>query len=159
MSTATVTDHAPKWFRDVLRERYGADCVWDATVCRWAIDSPSTAGKMVRQLVVWRFDPVTGAPLTAKPGELLPFRELTPDTMREILDNMERASLLNPHDGAGSWKEHTRRVLAHNEATSRRYIRQGAELFALGLEAVDLKRPYLKFHSGTPTERRIARRA
>jgi hypothetical protein len=158
MSVNAVGDHAPKWFRDVLRERYGADCVWDPTVCRWAVDSPSAGGKMVRQLVVWRFDPTTGEPLTAAPGEILPFRELTPDTMQDILRNMERTSLLNPHDGAGSWKEHVRRTVEHNEATSRAYVRKGAELFALGLAEVDLKRPWIKFHSGSETMRRIARR-
>ncbi len=158
MSQNAVVDHAPKWFREELRRRFGADCVWDATVSRWAIDSPSQDGKIVRQLVVWRFDPRTGEPLTARPGELLPFRELTMDCMRDILQNMERTSLTNPM-GAGSWRQHIAQVVRHNEAVSEAHIRKAAELFTLGLAEVDLKRPWLKFHSGSATERRIARRA
>lgn len=145
-------------FASVLALKFGSGygCEFDLRLQRYVVVTPSATGRPVRQVVVWRRDPTTGRPATPDVLGLLPFRELDQDCQAEILAAMDATALTNPHDGAQSWQEQRRRVEAHNEAVTRAAVREASELFALGISEVDLRRPYLKYHRGTPTQRRIA---
>lgn len=158
MTALPIRQEAPSWFREELRRRFGAghDCEWDMTLCRWVVITPSSTGKPVRQPVVWRVDPHSGLPLRADRTGLLPFRELTPETLRDILDNLERTALHNRHDGAGTWGRHVAQVVAHNEGVRQRVIQEGMDDYWTALSEVDLKRPWLKHHSGSAALRRLA---
>jgi len=145
-------------FSAVLEARYGLGygCEFLFPLGRYAIISPSTTGRPTRQVVVWRQDPRTGEATTPDVLGLLAMRELDEDCQREILEAMDRTALTNPHDGAGSWAKHVQQVEAHNAAVTATAIREAAELYALGLSEVDLKRPWLRHHSGSAAQRRIA---
>lgn len=145
-------------FAAVLRRRFGSghSCEYDLTTQRYVVISPSAAGRPCRQFVVWYQDPHTGQPNKADVLGLLPFRELDAACQADILEAMDRTSLTNRHDGAQTWDAQARRVLEHNEAVTRAGIREAAELFALGLTEVDLRRPWLKHHTGSSSQRRIA---
>lgn len=150
---------APAWFRQELRQRFGAghDAEWDGVLQRWVIISPSAAGYPTRQIVQWYTDPRTGIPTRPDAGGILPFREMDDDCCREILRNMEASSLTNRHDGAQTWREKIKQAARHNEAIVARQTREAATAMVDAIAEVDLRRPWLKFHSGSPTTRRIAR--
>lgn len=148
---------APAWFRAELLRRFGTghDAEWDGIYQRWVIISPSAAGYPTRQLVVQRVDR-HGNPTRPDVAGILPFRELDDTTCHEILRNMEASSLTNRHDGAQTWANKARLITAHNAAVSDAHVEAAARNYVASLAEVDLKRPWLKHHSGTATERRIA---
>lgn len=154
-----ATREAPAWFRQELRRRFGAghDAEWDGVLQRWVIVSPSAAGYPTRQVVAWYRDPKTGLPTRPDVAGILPFRELDDDCCHEILRNMEASSLTNRHDGAGTWKEKMRRAQAHNDAIVAKNTREAARLYVDAISEVDLRRPWLKHHSGSAALRRVAR--
>lgn len=145
-------------FAAVLAQRFGSGygCEFDLKIQRFVVITPSATGRPVRQVVVWRHDPNTGRPTQPDVLGLLPFRELDADCQREILYALDKTALTNPHDGAQGWANHVRTVEAHNDAVTARSLREAAELMAYGLTEVDLRRPWLKHHSGSAAQRRIA---
>lgn len=153
----STTRTAPAWFRAELLRRFGSghDAVWDGIYQRWAIISPSAVGYPTRQLVLQRVDR-EGNPTKPDIAGILPFRDLDPETCHEILRKMEASSLTNRHDGAQTWAKKGELVLAHNAALSDAYAESAARNYVYGLTQMDLKRPWLKHHSGTATERKIA---
>lgn len=156
-----ATKEAPAWFRQELRRRFGSghDAEWDGVLQRWVIVSPSAAGYPTRQIVAWYKDPRTGLPTKPDVADILPFRDLDDDCCFEILRNMEASSLTNRHDGAQTWGEKIRRANRHNEALVAEQTRAAARAYVDAIAEVDLRRPWLKFHSGTASARRAARGA
>lgn len=156
----STTRAAPAWFRAELLRRFGSghDAVWDGIYQRWAILSPSAVGYPTRQLVLQHRDR-EGNPAKPDIAGVLPFRDLDTETCHEILRNMEASSLTNRHDGAQTWAKKSALVTQHNQAVSDAHIASAAENYVYGLTQVDLRRPWLKHHSGTATERKIAWRS
>lgn len=155
------TRQPPAEFRAELKRRFGTeyDVRWNDAVSRWEFITPSVAGVPVSQFLGWKKDPKTGKPLDADPVTgLYPFRDLDADAQREVLRNMERSSLINPHDGAGSWKKKVKQTMEHNRQVHRRNVRQAAEAYADAIAEVDLRRPWIKHHSPNKAERRVANR-
>ena len=153
------TREAPAWFRQELRRRFGSghDAEWDGVLQRWVIISPSVAGYPTRQPVMWFRDPHTGEPTTPDVAGILPFRDLDDDCCFEILRNMEQTSLTNRHDGAQTIEGKIKGVLAFNAALEARQTREAARAWADAIAEVDLRRPWLKHHSGSHATRRVAR--
>lgn len=152
--------------REVIAARFGAvlaaefgsgyGCEWDFQLQRYAVITPSVAGKPCKQWVMWKRDPVTGLPTKPDILGVLPFRELDAQCQQEILHNMRTSEIVNPHDGAGTWARHQTRVTAHNDKIVSDSNKLDAELFAMSISEVDLRRPWLKHHSGSTVQRRIA---
>jgi len=157
----SATRIAPAWFRAELLRRFGSghDAVWDPVLSRWVIVSPSAAGYPTRQVVVWRRDPATDKATRPDVAGLLPVRELDDACCWEIIRNMERSALTNRVDGAGTWKQQVARTTETNNAVQAAHVREAAENFAYALTQVDLRRPWLKHHSGSKNLRRVAQRA
>lgn len=152
------TREAPAWFQAELLRRFGAGhhAEWDAVIQRWVVVSPSAAGYPTRQPFVWHADPKSGLPAKRDAAGLLPMRELDTDGCWYILRNMEASALTNRHDGAQTWAQKAALVTAHNEAVSAAHVREAATIYADMIHDVDLRRPWLKHHSGTKAERRVA---
>ncbi len=66
-------------------------------------------------------DPVTG---------LYPFRDLDDDAMLEVLANLQKTFVGNPHDGAGSTQKEVLRRHRGNQAEGRRRYLKAGEAFA-----------------------------
>lgn len=103
---------------DELRRRFGdqVKLSWNVDVGRWQFDVQCVDMQYRPQFLQWTHDPKTGQKLKADPQTgLLPFRELTDETFREVCRNLERTYLANPFDGGQTARGHLRKVQRFND--------------------------------------------
>jgi hypothetical protein len=135
---------APSAFVAEMHRRFPdfVDVRFNEALRRWEFIFTSAAGRPVSQFLGWSFNPVTGKPIEPDPVTgLLPYRELDDAAQRYVIESCEKTYLGNRHDGSASWKQHTRKTIAHNDNLHRSRRRQQAEDYAYAIQQVDIRRP------------------
>ena len=93
---------------------------WNETVGRWQFDILCVDGEYRAQFLCQTHHPMTGEKLKEDVHGYLPFRELNDEVLREVLRNLERSFLGNPHDGAGTAQRHVAQRAHFNDAQAAR---------------------------------------
>lgn len=125
---------APKasWV-DALKRTCGAnhDLRWNSEVGRWEFLIPCVDGVARSQFFGWFKNPNTGEPIPPDPVTgLPPFRDLTDDVMREVLETLQRTFIGNPWDGPGTARNALKRNQQHNDRLAAAHYKQAGEAFA-----------------------------
>lgn len=111
----------PEWLA-ALRDLCGDQVrlSWNETVGRWQFDVMCVDGRYQPQFFCQTKDPITGKLLEVQGLEMLPFRELDDESFREVLRNLEKSYLGNPHDGQVLPGRHVRKIARENSALGQR---------------------------------------
>ena len=139
----------PAGLVDTLKVRWSdfQDIRFNDALCRWEFVFTSAAGLPVSQFYGWEKNPLTGAVVEADPATgLLPFRDLTPDAVAEIIKRGDESYLGNRHDGARDWRDSMQQKMRYNRDITHRNWAQRGDDFAYMIQQVDLKRPWVKHH-------------
>lgn len=140
----------PAGFVAQVKALCGAD--WEVRyndhVGRWEFISTSAGGRRVSQFYGWYRNPLTGARIEPDPVTgLVPFRDLDIAAQQEILKSLEETYLGNRADGAKNWETWSGDRMRYNKQLDAQKRRQRAEDYAYALTQVDLRRPWVKYHS------------
>lgn len=131
---------------------------WNAAVGRYAVDTPTADGKTVVQFWCQFYDPTTLEPLEADPvTSLHPYRDLDEVAQEEVIRNLHRSYIGKTGHGLRDWDLNAQVSRKHNADLKKAKLRARADTYADLIAEVNSGRPYLKHHSGTPTQRRLAR--
>lgn len=152
----------PAGFVQRLQQTFGSDwgVRWNDVVRRWEITSTSAAGQPVSQFWGWFYDQKTGEPVMPDPVTgLVPYRGLDAGAQEELVQNLHRSYIGKTGDGLRDWAGYMTELRAFNQELTRSRRRAKAELFADMIAEVDIRRPYLKHHTGTKRGRAVARGA
>lgn len=123
------------------------DIRMNEALSRWEFIFTSAAGLEVSQFYGWEVNPLTGAAIDADPlTGLLPFRDLTPDAIAEIIARGDQSYIGNRHDGARDWRDSFQQKMRHNRDIRVKNWKQRGDDFAYLIKQVDLKRPWVKHH-------------
>jgi len=155
-----------------LRKRFGTEwgSTWDGKIQRYVVVGRSAVGMPTREIFGWFYDPTRShwdkdagefrhptIPVDPETG-LPPFRELDAQAQFEIIDAMHRTFVAG-RQGPGNWAKHVANAHQHNTDLHRKKVKQQAENMATILSEVDLRRPWIRMHSGPARTRRVARHA
>ena len=131
---------------------------------RWEFMLTSADGVIRSQFWCQFTNPLTGEPIPPDPFTgLAPFRELTDESMIEVLANLESTFVGNPHDGAGTTQKQVMANITHNRAEGLRRWDQGGKDFAdmtvnVGGRGARLRGALATGHGGTVAQRSRRRR-
>jgi hypothetical protein len=119
-----MPDVKPEWLAALRALDDKADLKFNYVVNRWQFDLSHADGVLRSQF--WGDfskprDPVTG---------LHPYRELTDDTMREAITNLERTFVGNPYDGHGTVQRQAGRAYFANKRLQEARWQKRGEDFA-----------------------------
>lgn len=137
-----------KKFPDFVEIRF------NESVGRWEFIFLSAAGRPVSQFWGWGRNPLTGAPIEPDPATgLYPFRDIADQaTQDEIIRNCETTFIGNELShvtghGLRDREQHMRARIAGNAALVKQKAKQAGDDFADMVAEMDLRRPWLRFHS------------
>jgi hypothetical protein len=139
----------PEGLVDNLKRRWPdfQDVRFNEALSRWEFVFTSAAGLPVSQFYGWEVNPLTGEAIEPDPVTgLLPFRDLTPEAIADIIKVGERTYLGKRTEGARDWRDSIQQKMRHNRDVKQKdWVRRGED-FAYLIKQVDLKRPWVKHH-------------
>jgi len=148
----------PEGFVQRLKSTCGSDwnVLWNDLLGRWQFDSLSAGGKVVSQFWGWYKDQ-HGNPLEPDPVTgLYPFRDLDLTAQDEAIRNLQKTYIGKTGYGLIDWNKFQKSNIAYNQAVMQQRAKRRATLFADLIREMDIRRPWLKHHSGSKAERRVA---
>lgn len=129
------------------------DLRYNEAVGRWEFVFLSAAGREVSQFWGWARNPLTGAPIEPDPYTgLHPFRDLDQAAQDEIIKNCQQTFIGTELDRVtGNARrdrlEHMKGRVAYNEQLIKNKAKKAGDDYADMVAEMDVRRPWLKFHS------------
>jgi hypothetical protein len=124
---------APAWFVLEMRKRFPdfVSVEWNQLLSRWSFCFLSAANKPVHQFLGVTKNPLTGQAIEPDPVTgLLPFKDLTIDSMQEVLKSCEQTYIGNRYDGTGSQKGELTKKIKYNKKVHQAQVKDRANTYA-----------------------------